>query len=253
MFFIKRDFDDFVYQALEKLKKKQNVFTKKLNINSYDSWHYDEPSGVFSLISGAEEIFFNFQMIGTFSEKSKTWLWSWANSHTYPNVSKGSLKIKKFGIRNKYDKLINAKWPAEEVDSWEMLAIASWILNPLGVYRVNTDGLHLFFVFTNRLTSQQAKERMDDSKQLVDCDCHGLKRIAFVCVHLNDVTRQGFNEAFETKENMDLEEDQDLQAWCDECEQIRLKHDGWNEESEKLTDIKLICEDCYFELKRINK
>lgn len=34
-------------------------------------------------------------------------------------------------------------------------------------------------------------------------------------------------------------------AWCDDCELIRAAHDGWNEESEKLVKIVLLCSGCY--------
>ncbi|HZI56124.1 MAG TPA: DUF2199 domain-containing protein, partial [Verrucomicrobiae bacterium] len=34
-------------------------------------------------------------------------------------------------------------------------------------------------------------------------------------------------------------------AWCDNCEIIRIAHDGWDEESEKLAAISMICSDCY--------
>jgi hypothetical protein len=51
---------------------------------------------------------------------------------------------------------------------------------------------------------------------------------------------------------MELEEDDDFQAWCDECEKEKLKTDGWNDESMKFASIKLVCERCYFELKVFN-
>jgi hypothetical protein len=34
-------------------------------------------------------------------------------------------------------------------------------------------------------------------------------------------------------------------GWCDDCELIREAHDGWNEESERLVEILLLCSECY--------
>lgn len=51
---------------------------------------------------------------------------------------------------------------------------------------------------------------------------------------------------------MELEEDDDLQAWCSKCEDIRLKDGGWNDENMKYANIKLVCEKCYFEMKDNN-
>jgi hypothetical protein len=70
-----------------------------------------------------------------------------------------------------------------------------------------------------------------------------------VCQHLNETNRVGFEEAFATYPGMPLEEDDDLQAWCDECEKERLRTDGWNDESMEFAKIKLVCERCYFSIK----
>lgn len=93
MIFRKKEFNDFISQAIDKLKKDQNSFKEKFNIDNYDSWYCDQPSEVFTLSKGTEKIFFEFQSIGTFSRKSNTWLWSWANKNTYPNVKTDSIKI----------------------------------------------------------------------------------------------------------------------------------------------------------------
>jgi len=65
--------------------------------------------------------------------------------------------------------------------------------------------------------------------------------------------QNGFNEAFESSFGMELDEKSEFQAWCDECEKVRMKFNGWNEDSEKFAQIKLVCENCYFELKEFNQ
>jgi hypothetical protein len=34
-------------------------------------------------------------------------------------------------------------------------------------------------------------------------------------------------------------------AWCDDCELIRAAHDGWNEQSKGLVEIRFVCSECY--------
>lgn len=51
---------------------------------------------------------------------------------------------------------------------------------------------------------------------------------------------------------MDLGEDDDFQAWCGECEKVRIRNNGWNEHAEEFANIRLVCEYCYFELKEFN-
>ena len=74
----------------------------------------------------------------------------------------------------------------------------------------------------------------------VECPTHGESPKAFVCTHLvGESTGLGFNR------NEPAPDDPFPDAWCDDCELIRVVHDGWNEESEKLVKILLLCAECY--------
>lgn len=77
-------------------------------------------------------------------------------------------------------------------------------------------------------------------------------RRAFVCQHLNNKTVVGFEEPFESVENMELDDEEDFQAWCFECEKVRQKEGEWNDRSEAFAKIKVICEKCFFEMKQLN-
>lgn len=83
----------------------------------------------------------------------------------------------------------------------------------------------------------------------VHCERHGDRRQAFVCDHLLHGTRQGF---FAGEDPGNPHPD----AWCAQCEQIRITHGGssgeWNEKSEPLIKIRLVCGDCYEEIKQSN-
>ncbi|HEY7406392.1 MAG TPA: DUF2199 domain-containing protein [Candidatus Angelobacter sp.] len=74
----------------------------------------------------------------------------------------------------------------------------------------------------------------------IQCDTHGESWKTFVCTHLTgEVVGLGFNC------NEPDDDNPFPDAWCDDCEIIRAAHDGWNEESEKLTKIVLLCSGCY--------
>lgn len=249
-----QSFEEFVESAFACIQEKQDEFMSKYAIDDYESWYYDQEIGVLTFSNGDEdEIYFEFQCIGSFAPEAETWLWSWANKNTYPNVKGASYNIREFGEQNGYEKLTTASWEAEEYDGWEMVAVANAVLNPIGFYRIPTEGILLFTIITKQLTEEEIGEKEINKDTIVECGIHGLFRPAYVCQHLNLEDKLGFNEAFETWEGMELEEGEDLGAWCDECEKVRLKHDGWNEESEKFANIKLVCEDCYFEMKQLNE
>jgi len=74
----------------------------------------------------------------------------------------------------------------------------------------------------------------------IQCDTHGECLQTFVCTHLlGESAGLGFNR------NEPDEEEPFPDAWCDNCEIIRVAQDGWDEEAEKLAEISMICSGCY--------
>jgi hypothetical protein len=74
----------------------------------------------------------------------------------------------------------------------------------------------------------------------IQCETHGECQKTFVCSHLlGETSGLGFNRDAPATENPFPD------AWCDNCELIRAAHDGWNEQSEKLAKISLLCSGCY--------
>jgi len=74
----------------------------------------------------------------------------------------------------------------------------------------------------------------------VHCHSHGECEETFVCIHLTEGSAAlGFNRAEPT------EEDPFPDAWCNDCDLILEANQGWNEESEKLIEIRLLCSGCY--------
>jgi hypothetical protein len=74
----------------------------------------------------------------------------------------------------------------------------------------------------------------------VQCATHGEAQETFVCTHLaGDAVALGFNRDDPT-EDVPFPD-----ACCDDCELIRSTHGGWNDESQKLVKISLLCCRCY--------
>jgi hypothetical protein len=243
------DFHDFAKSAIDELTIVQGKWHAKYDIDSYSDWFYDQSTGLLTFSSEQRELNFKYFQAGSYSEKSRTWNWAWNNEDTLENVKNASQRIRTFGIKSGFKKLENGFFESDEIEAWEFAAISAQITNGIGVYRPVSDGLQLFLIvteFVDNMTAQQLKDKF------ISCNNHGSERIAFVCKHLITRDHVGFEEAFETYENMELEEDDDFQAWCSECEVVRQNNDGWNEVSMQYADIKLVCEKCYFEFKQIN-
>jgi hypothetical protein len=78
------------------------------------------------------------------------------------------------------------------------------------------------------------------SENVIQCGTHGEGQKAFVCSHLLGHSADlGFNRNSPTSDNPFPD------AWCYDCEVVRAAHGGWNEDSEKLVHISLLCSLCY--------
>jgi hypothetical protein len=241
-------FEEFRKECFDIVTQVQEEFMRVYNILSYEHWFYDHKKGAFHFQSkDGRNLYFKYIDIGSFSTETNTWMWSWHNNSVPKHVTKGLEKVREFGIKNNFEKLCEGLIDADEYTGWDLTNIAARLVNAIGVYRVPQDHLFSYFVFTDELTPEQYESL---NYNYVTCETHGETRLAFICEHLNKNNYTGFHEAFDS--NPLIEPDDDYQAWCDECEKIRLQHDGWNDYAMSFVKLKIVCDQCYFEIKRRN-
>jgi hypothetical protein len=244
------DYNFYAEKCVEELKVLQDNFQETYDVDWYENWFYNQATGLLTFSTGDAEINFKYFEVGSFSQKSNTWKWSWDNDHTLDNVKETTNQIREFGEKSKFPKLIDGYFRSDEFEAWEFTAIAAKLTNGIGVYRPVNDGeLQIFLVVTEFVDNETAQNIKD---KFVQCSTHEYRRRAFVCQHLNQTTKVGFEEAFETFEDMELSDDDDFQAWCDACETVRQKEGEWNDRSMEFAKIKVVCEKCYFEMKELN-
>ena len=85
------------------------------------------------------------------------------------------------------------------------------------------------------------------------CNIHGNQmKYAIVCQHLFECLRSqkkvGFCVPWE-----EIKEGEPKEAWCDNCHKILDQERGWNDTSEAAADFKLICSDCYADIRDLNE
>lgn len=243
-------YEKYAERAYRKLSSAQKSLRKNYDTDNYANWFYTQSMETLRLYSGQKEIFFKYIQIGTFSHESKTWLWAWANENSIEPNRFDMLKVKKIGQTKKYENLINSQFEGNKQTGWELSAIAFNIIGGIGVYRAVSDHLEIYLLLSKELSKNEV-ERMES--KLIECEAHGKLRQAFVCQHLNRNAKTGFVEAFETSPGMKLHEEDDLQAWCLECEKRRFEANGWTDNLMKFSNINLVCERCYFEIKDLHK
>ncbi len=244
------DYIEYIENVMDKLEIIQDGFLKTYKTGEYDNWYYNQSTELLRLYSDDKEIFFKYIPIGTYSADSNTWMWSWNNNDSIEQSKFQTLSVKDFGEKFNFEKLKNGYLECDEYAGWEYTAISMDILKGIGGYKVNSDHLEKYFLLTRVVEKKEVEEI---EKELIDCNIHDKSRKAFICCHLSTTEKTGFEEAFPTYRGMKLEKDDDLQAWCSKCEEVRLECDGWNEESMKFAKIKLVCESCYFHIKDFNE
>lgn len=85
-----------------------------------------------------------------------------------------------------------------------------------------------------------------ESFRITHCERHGDMQETFVCEHLLYGSELGFFT--DPKDTPNPRPD----AWCSNCERLRIKHGGWNDRSEALIKVNLVCGGCYDEIKERN-
>lgn len=244
-----QNFEDYQDKCLEDVSSLLDEFMKLYDIDSYEHWFYDHGIGAFHFKSDdGRSLYFKYVDVGSFSTKADTWNWSWDNKSTPLHVSQQLEKVKIFGQTNNFGKLTQGLFNGDEYTGWAMTAISAKLLNAIGAYRVPQEHLFIYFIFTNELTQEEYEALKD---KYINCDSHVSGRIAYVCQHLNKDTFTGFHEAFDPDTITD--EDDGYQAWCDECEEVRMKEGEWNDISMAFAKIRLVCDQCYFDIRKKNK
>jgi hypothetical protein len=246
----KPDFEDYKNECLKNISSLQDEFMNLYDINSYENWFYDHGIGAFHFkTDDGKNLYFKYTKVGSFSTKVNTWNWSWDNKSTPLRVSRSLEKVQAFGRVNNFNELTQGLFNGDEYTGWAMTAISARLLNAIGTYRVPEEHLFIYFIFTNELTQGEYDALKD---KYIECDTHTSGTIAFVCQHLlNNDKHVGFHEAFESNPLIDT--DEEYQAWCDECEKVRMKEGEWNDASMAFAQIKLVCDQCYFEIKKRNE
>ncbi|MBO2008977.1 hypothetical protein [Hymenobacter negativus] len=92
---------------------------------------------------------------------------------------------------------------------------------------------------------------MSEESKRVECSTHGNRYPAYVCQHLNLKTPVGFYEPFASDPSV-IYSDDELNAWCNACDEVLTRVGEWNEESESFAKIKLVCDVCFFDMKELN-
>ena len=106
------------------------------------------------------DVYCSFQLLGTFSHSTKTWLWAWANEQSGlpKDVIEQSLELKKCGEQNNIDLFKFPKFDATQDDLHLFGIIASGMFNSSGYYVADYGQGTLVLTFNNERIDQIHQE-----------------------------------------------------------------------------------------------
>ena len=107
-----------------------------------------------------DDLYCSFQLLGTFSHSSQTWLWAWGNEQSQlpKNIIEQSLELKKIGEKNNIELLKFPKFDATEDDLHLFGIIASGMFNSSGYYVADYGQGTLVLTFNNEDIEQIHKK-----------------------------------------------------------------------------------------------
>jgi len=143
-------YQDLLDKSFDYLTEQQDICKDEFKISTYKNWFYDQETGELTFSDdGVKKLIINYENVGTVSLKSNTWLWAWANNNTLDKVKSEIGVIKEYGDKREFEKLMTSKWPADEVDGWEMTSIAAYLMKAKGAYRVKSsdDSVFVYMLF----------------------------------------------------------------------------------------------------------
>ena len=143
---------DLAHQACERCKVRQEAVRQAWpKFSSAKRWHYDRETRTIRFFDAAvgPALVADVTIVGSFSTRSNTWMWAWANEN-YPDSERAKVApLRVFGEVRGIEKFQNAKWAADEVDGWEVTQIASELLDAAAIYRAPIDHLLVFMLLDN--------------------------------------------------------------------------------------------------------
>src|SRR5262249_40609031 len=103
---------------------------------SWERFDIDQEAAAFTLSSdGKVRVRADMRIVGSLSRTSHTWLWSWGNGQIVEGARRGVDWLQALGRQDDPPRPAEPKWSAEEVDAWEVTAVACLLLQAEGAYR----------------------------------------------------------------------------------------------------------------------
>jgi len=136
---------DLIVEAQRYLDQCQRDLRPK--IGSHERFDHNVETGTL-VFSAGETVYAesSFLIAGTFTETTRTWLWSWASPLLPANVTQSVSSVREHGFEHEFEYLSEESFELELDDAWLLAGIACYLLGAEGVYRALENETHSFLL-----------------------------------------------------------------------------------------------------------
>lgn len=138
-------FESYLDMCYDKLESKQQKFITDYNIDNFDEYWYDQDQCILQFKNNGQVLLeFSVVFIGSWSGKSNSWMWSWANENmsdcarSKSNCLKGLQKITGSEV------FITSIFECDQEMAHELAAFSIEYLDAEGMYIVPDERNDLF-------------------------------------------------------------------------------------------------------------
>lgn len=129
--------EGFVVSSVAALQEKQDALADAYGIGRYTRFWFDQPSGTLEFRDEREEPSLSAEVIpiGSFSPRSKTWMWAWANNSILPALRERANRFRGLAEVTGMPLLAQEVLNVTEEMPWEITAMAVRHIDAIGAYR----------------------------------------------------------------------------------------------------------------------
>ncbi|MGN1064562.1 MAG: DUF6882 domain-containing protein, partial [Thermoguttaceae bacterium] len=143
-----QDLEKFLTECMTLATERHMEWRKKHAGVLGGSWGFDGKTGLLSFTFGGIGVSYVAQVVGSWSEKTQTFLWSWANSCVPPELAQAAEKVKAVGEERGCPLLTERKLDCDENLAMSLASAASVMTDLPICYRApGRDGLYFYLVF----------------------------------------------------------------------------------------------------------
>jgi hypothetical protein len=131
------DIDEFLAASVAELQEKQESLATAYGIGRYARYWFDQPSGTLEFRDADEQPHLSAEIvpIGSYSAKSGTWMWAWANQSILPGLRERADCFRELAGITGVELLSHEVIEVEPDTPWEITAMAVRHIGAMGAYR----------------------------------------------------------------------------------------------------------------------